>query len=103
MSWGRYNWSTFEQGQKIVVTFASTTPTLEQGCINFKTAGEKWPVLSVGQVDFAGKAEDQTYEFTPTTEDISRLKSENGLILQGDGYILNRFYILALKASFLFA
>ncbi|WP_294591071.1 hypothetical protein [uncultured Bacteroides sp.] len=93
LSWDRYDWSTFEQGQKIVITFASTTPTLEWGCINFKTAGDGWPALSVGQVDFAGSADDQTYEFTPTAGDISRLKSENGLILQGDSYILKKVSI----------
>lgn len=93
LSWGRYDWSTFEQGQKIVVTFASTTPDLGWGCLNFKTAGEGWPGLSVGQVDFAGSADDQTYEFTPTAEDISRLNSENGLILQGDGFILKKVSI----------
>lgn len=93
LSWDRYDWSTFEQGQKIVVTFASTTPTLEWGCINFKTAGDGWPALSVGQVDLVGSADDQTYEFTPTADDISRLKSENGLILQGDGYILKKVSI----------
>lgn len=93
LSWDGHDWSTFELGQKIVVTFASVTPDLGWGCINFNTAGDGWPGLSVGQVDFAGKAEDQIYEFTPTSNDILRLKSENGLILQGDDYILKKVAI----------
>lgn len=93
LNWGKYDWSTFEQGQKIVLTFASTTPDLDSGCIVFKTAGEGWPVLSAKQFDFAGSAGDQTIEFEPTADDISRLNSENGLILQGDGFILKKVAI----------
>lgn len=93
LSWGKYDWSTLEQGQKIVLTFASTTPDLNSGCIVFKTAGEGWPALSANQFDFAGSADDQTIEFEPTADDISRLNSENGLILQGDGFILKKVAI----------
>lgn len=93
LSWNNYDWSTFELGQKIVLTFASTTPDLGWGCINFKTAGDQWPALSANQFDFAGSADDQTIEFAPTADDISRLVSENGLILQGDGFILKKVTI----------
>lgn len=93
LSWGKYDWSTLEQGQKIVLTFASTTPDLNSGCIVFKTAGEGWPALSANQFDFAGSADDQTIKFVPTADDIARLVSENGLVLQGDGFILKKVAI----------
>lgn len=93
LNWGKYDWSTFKEGQKLIVTFTSTTPDLEWGCIIFKTAGDNWPALSIGQVDFSGSADEQTITVTPTADDISRLNSENGLVLQGDGYILKKVSI----------
>ncbi len=93
LDWGKYDWSTFELGQSIVVTFASTSADLGWGCICFNTAGDGWPALSIGQVDFAGSPDDQTITFTPTAEDIDRLNTENGLVLQGDGFILKKIVI----------
>lgn len=93
LDWGKYDWSTFQLGQSIVVTFVSTTADLGWGCITFKYAGDNWPALSIGQVDFSGSAEEQTITFTPTQEDIARLVNDNGLVLQGDGYILKKISI----------
>lgn len=88
-----YDWNTFTADKKIVVTYASTTPDLGWGCICFKTAAAGWPALSAGQVDFSGKVEDQTMEFIPTEEDVMMLKNDNGLVLQGDGFILKKIVI----------
>lgn len=93
LTYGGFDWSTLKEGQKIVVTFASTTADLGWGCICFKTAASGWPALSMGQKDFAGNAADQTIEVIPTADDISRLNSEDGLVLQGDGYILKKVSI----------
>ncbi len=88
-----YDWTTFTIDQKIVVTYASTTPDLSWGCINFKTAAAGWPMLSPGQLDFSGSAEDKIIEFIPTAEDVSMLNNGNGLVIQGDGYILKKISI----------
>lgn len=92
LSWGKYDWSTFKLGQKIVVTVSKVTAS-EWGGIIFATAGDNWPALSIGQVNLSDSTDDQIIEFIPTADDISRLNSENGFILKGENVIYKKVSI----------
>lgn len=87
-----YDWNTFTIGQKVVVTFASTTVDLGWGCIIAKSAASGWPALSPKQFDFSGSADDQIFEFTPTQDDVTAIIT-SGLVLQGSGVIYKKISI----------
>lgn len=89
LAWGRHDWSTFQEGEKIVFTVG---PIVSSGCISPRM-GQDWAPLSVEQIAFTSSAEDQTVEFTPTAEDIVHLKDDGGLVITGDGFVLKKVSI----------
>lgn len=92
LAYGRYDFSTFQLGQKILITVGFVDPTSGWACICPKM-GQNWASLSAGQIDLVPSEEDQVITFTPTAEDIDHLINDGGFLLQGDGYILKKIVI----------
>ena len=93
LAYGAYDWSTFQEGQKIVFTFDSADPTTGWGCISPRMGGNSWANLSVSQINFTPSAEEQSIEFIPTADDIAHLQNDDGLVITGDGFILKKVSI----------
>lgn len=93
LAYGAYDWSTFQEGQKIVFTFDSADPTTGWGCISPRMGGNNWANLSVSQINFTPSAEEQSIEFIPTADDIAHLQNDDGLVITGDGFILKKVSI----------
>lgn len=93
LAYGAYDWSTFQEGQKIVFTFDSADPTTGWGCISPRMGGDSWANLSVSQINFTPSAEEQSIEFIPTADDIAHLQNDDGLVITGDGFILKKVSI----------
>lgn len=93
LAYGAYDWSTFQEGQKIVFTFDSADPTTDWGCISPRMGGNSWANLSVSQINFTPSAEEQSIEFIPTADDIAHLQNDDGLVITGDGFILKKVSI----------
>lgn len=92
LAYGAYDWSTFEVGQKLLLTVEFADPSGVWGCISPRM-GQDWGGLSVSQIDLTSSAEAQTIEFAPIAADIEHLKNDGGLVLTGDGYILKKVSI----------
>ena len=93
LAYGAYDWSTFQEGQKIVFTFDLADPTTGWGCISPRMGGNSWANLSVSQINFTPSAEEQSIEFIPTADDIAHLQNDDGLVITGDGFILKKVSI----------
>ena len=92
LAWGQYDWSTFQAGQKIIITVGFVDPSAGWACISPRM-GESWGELSVKQIDFTPSAEDQTTTFIPTADDIKHLQNDKGLVVTGFGCIVKQIVI----------
>ena len=92
LAWGGYDWSTFQAGQKIIFTVGFVDPSAGWACISPRM-GDGWKNLSVSQIDLTPSAEDQTATFIPTSEDISHLQNDGGLVITGTGIVLKQVVI----------
>lgn len=93
LAWGGYDWNSFKVGATIVFTLGFVDPSASWACI-VPRVGDGWADLpDSGQIDLTPSASDQVVEWTPTANDINDLRTKNGLVLTGDGYILKKIAI----------
>ncbi len=91
LAWGAYDWSTVKAGQTLRFYMTPTVADDKWWCISLRHA-TGWGNL-VGVPDQYDSPENGLVEVVLTQETIDDLIANNGLVITGDGFILNKVTI----------
>lgn len=90
LAWGRYDWSTVKEGELLRIYGTPVDATSSWWLLNL-SVGDGWGTLA-GVPGQYGKA--VIVQETLTSEMIAHLVSKKGLVIRGDGYILEKVEIV---------